>query len=530
MRAPLLLALPLLGLLSACSEPYDPTPLASSDQATPLIGHATVARPLSGAVPASPYMARNGSSYMHADGYSSDSHPGPGPLGQDMQTSSRDGSRKPGGMCPIHTFDLQGRLVVLCANLMQFELQLLEPRTLKLLARYPLPPRPSTFHALITLDPDKIMADTSGAYFYVDEQNRVVIADAEQHIQRVVHRQDASGAWTFEKVDDWDLSAEVPHDCVRPTSWFPKGECDPITGVMPDHQGLIWWITRRGRIGTLYPNTGKVQGTQLINEEIQNGMSVAADGIYIVSDHAMYRFTADAAGKPLQGWREVYDRGTGRKVGAINQGSGTTPTLMGSRYVTITDNADGRINLLVYRREQDFAGQRLICKLPVFDNNASATDNSAIGWGRSIILENNAGYTSAFAQKDWQAVHGGISRIDIREDESGCDLVWTSKERSPSVVPKLSVGNGLLYFYTFEPQADGENAWYLMALDFASGQTRFKALSGVGQAFDNNWSPITLAPDGTAYVGTFGGLVALWDRGVSAREEQPQVSSNRGRP
>ena len=26
------------------------------------------------------------------------------------------------------------------------------------------------------------------------------------------------------------------------------------------------------------------------------------------------------------------------------------------------------------------------------------------------------------------------------------------------------------------------------------------ALSGVGQAFDNNWSPITLAPDGTAYI------------------------------
>jgi hypothetical protein len=46
-------------------------------------------------------------------------------------------------------------------------------------------------------------------------------------------------------------------------------------------------------------------------------------------------------------------------------------------------------------------------------------------------------------------------------------------------------------------------------------------LTGVGQAFDNNWSPITLAPDGTAYVGTFGGLVALWDKGVSASGDQP---------
>ena len=522
MRVPLLLVLPLLGVLSACSEPYDPTPLASTGSATPLSTGTTVAQPLPGAIPTHPYMAGNGNSYMHGDGFSSDSHPGPGPLGREVQVNSR----KPGGMCPIHTFDRQGRLVVLCANLMQFELQLLEPRSLKLLARYPLPPRPSTFHALITLDPDKIMADTSGAYFYVDEQDRVVIADAQQHIRRIAHRQDDSGDWRFETLDDWDLSDKVPHDCVRPDAWFPKGECDPITGVMPDHQGVIWWITRRGRIGTLNPHTGQVRDTRLVNEEIQNGLSVAADGVYLVSDHALYRFSADADGTPVPGWRQAYDRGTARKVGAINQGSGTTPTLLGSRYVTITDNSDEQINLLVYRREQDYAGNRLICKLPVFAKNASATDNSAVGWGRSIILENNHGYTSAFAQKDWQAVSGGISRIDIRADESGCDLVWTSSERSPSVVPKLSLGNGLVYFYTYEPQVDGENAWYLTALDFNSGKTRFKALSGVGKAFDNNWSPITLAPDGTAYVGTFGGLVALWDRVAAPTPETLPLSDN----
>ncbi|WP_137889416.1 hypothetical protein [Pseudomonas sp. 2FE] len=511
MRATLLIALPLLGLLGACSEPHDPTSLASQGEAPALLGTPTKARQLSGAVPASPFMAANGSGYMHVDGYSSDAHPGPGPLGSDTQVNSRDGSRKPGGMCPIHTFDRQGRLVVLCANLLQFELQLLEPRTLKLLARHQLPPRPSTFHALITLDPDKIMSDTSGAYFYIDEQDRVVIADAEQRIQRIAHRETSPGQWTFEVVDSWDLSAQVPHDCVRPSNWFADGECDPITGVMPDHQGLIWWITRRGRIGTLNPQNGQVRGTQLDGEEIQNGISVAADGVYLVSDHALYRFTADTGGKPVQGWREAYDRGTARKIGAINQGSGTTPTLLGSRYVTITDNSDERINLLVYRREQDYQGQRLICQVPLFGKDASATDNSMIGWGRSIILENNHGYTSAFAQQDWNAVSGGISRIDIREDESGCDLVWHSTERSPSVVAKLSVANGLVYFYTYKTQPGGENAWYLMALDFSSGETLFKTLSGVGQAFDNNWSPITLAPDGTAYVGTFGGLVAFWD-------------------
>ncbi|MBM7060322.1 hypothetical protein JQX08_06355 [Pseudomonas sp. UL073] len=506
-----LLLLLLLALLSACSEPPEPTPLASAGAAPLLLGQPATATPLPGRLPRNPHLAANGNGYMHGDGYSSDSHPGPGPLGRAMQVASRDGSRKPGGMCPIHTFDRGGRLVVLCANLLQFELQLLEPRSLKLLARYPLPARPSTFHALITLDPDKIMSDSSGAYFYLDNQDRVVIANAEQRIQRIAHRQDAEGQWRFEQVDAWDLSTQVPHDCVRPSAWFPSGECDPITGVMPDEGGLIWWWTRRGRLGTLNPQDGAVHGTQLAGEEIQNGVALDAAGLYLVSDHAMYLFALDAAGQPQQAWREVYDRGSARKSGSLSQGSGTTPTLLGERYVAITDNADRRINLLVYRREPGFAGQRLICQLPLFANDASATDNSLIGWGRSLIAENNHGYSSAFAQEDWGAVSGGISRVDLRADESGCDLVWHSPERSPSAVPKLSVQSGLAYFYSFEPQANGENAWYLTALDFASGATRFKALAGVGQAFDNNWSPITLAPDGTAYVGTFGGLVALWD-------------------
>ncbi len=139
------------------------------------------------------------------------------------------------------------------------------------------------------------------------------------------------------------------------------------------------------------------------------------------------------------------------------------------------------------------------------------TDNSMIGINRSIILENNAGYTHARGQHDWSNAGGGITRIDIREDETGCDTIWESQERSTSTVPKLSLGSGLAYFYTFMPQDDGENAWYFTAVDFETGETKFKILTGAGRDFDNNWAPITLAPDGTAYVGTSTGIVAIWD-------------------
>ena len=500
-------------LLPACSEPVAPKPIEGEPGSAPaFIGEPARAKPIAFDVPAHPYMAAQGRNAMHADGYSSDVHPGGGPLGNNIQMISRVGiTRAPGGQCATLTFDSEQRLVALCAAMTGFRLHLIEPRSLRLLAEYKLPMRPSSYDAIIQRDKSYIMEDSSGAYFYLDEQDRVVMAASDQTVRRISHSEDANGNWSFQTDDIWDLSDDVPHDCTTPTNWEPEGECDPITAVMPDHGGLIWWVTRRGRLGTLDPRNGEVKSSRLDNEEIQNGFSVAEDGIYIVSDHAMYRFYADDSGVPQMGWRESYDRGTSRKVGTINQGSGTTPTLMGEDYVTITDNADGRINLVVYQRRQDHTGARQVCAVPLFEQNHSVTDNSMVAFNRSILIENNAGYTSVYEQKDWNNTAGGIMRIDVREDASGCDVIWHSQERSPSVVPKFSASNGLAYFYTFAKQPDGQIAWYLTALDYATGKTQFKILTGIGTHFDNNWAPLTLAPDGTAYVGTSRGLVAIWD-------------------
>ena len=41
----------------------------------------------------------------------------------------------------------------------------------------------------------------------------------------------------------------------------------------------------------------------------------------------------------------------------------------------------------------------------------------------------------------------------------------------------------------------------------------WKALAGSGIGYNNNYAPVTLGPDHTAYVGTLGGLVALRDMG-----------------
>jgi hypothetical protein len=94
------------------------------------------------------------------------------------------------------------------------------------------------------------------------------------------------------------------------------------------------------------------------------------------------------------------------------------------------------------------------------------------------------------------------------------------------VVPKLSARNGLVYTYTKDPQPSNADAWYLTALDFASGKTVYKRLGGEGLGFNNNYAPVTLGPDGTAYVGTLGGLVALRDNtpppGAGPRDAKPR--------
>ncbi len=340
-----------------------------------------------------------------------------------------------------------------------------------------------------------------------------MLADSRQHIRRIAHRQAADGKWDFVVEDDWDLTAHVPHDCVTWANLFPSGTCDPVTSVMPDWQGRIWWVTRLGRVGTVDPETSRIRSIRLSGEEIQNSFSVAEDGVSIVSDHALYSFRADTDGTPRVQWRQTYDRGTGTKPGSVNRGSGTTPDLFGDGYVAITDNADDRMNVLVYRRGADVpADERLVCKMPVFAAGKSTTDNSLISWGNSLVVENNYGYENPSSLLFGRSVTGGATRIDVRDDGSGCDTVWESDVRSPSTVPKLSTANGLLYFYAKRPNWLGIDAWYLTAVDFRTGRFRWKQLTGTGPAYDNNWAPVTIGPDGTAYVGVFNGIVAVRDR------------------
>jgi outer membrane protein assembly factor BamB len=261
------------------------------------------------------------------------------------------------------------------------------------------------------------------------------------------------------------------------------------------------------------PNTGNTVVLCLDKEEIQNSFAIDRNGAYIVSDHALYGILIDTVtDQPSMAWRETYERASLKKTGSLTLGSGTTPTLLGEKYVAITDNADPQIHILVYRREMDFSGQRLICKVPVFEAGKSATDNSLIGVGNSLIVENNYGYDLFTNMQFGRTGAGGITRVDFSEKTGKAEVVWSNPTISQTTVPKISLANGLVYVYAKDSSVGrGIDAFYLTAIDFETGETKFEILTGTGVSYDNNWAPITLGTDNSAYIGVLRGLVKVFD-------------------
>jgi hypothetical protein len=364
----------LLGCSAAPASAVTPIPQDAEElaQLQPFTGSPAVPRPVQApAVPRHPFMAANGRSNVHNNAYQTDSYPWSGPLGRNPRVFSQHLGTI--GSCGITiAFDRRGRLVTICISGTAVRLTLLDPQTLETLATHDLPPR--------VIPPGRSPFTTSGgAYFYLDHRDRAVVA-VRRRIY-VIGLRGASGIPRWVRERTYSVERFVPSD-------------DQLNSAIPDWTGRLWFVSRtHGIVGVLDRNTGRLLGSRRTGEPIGNSFAVdETGGVFVVTDGAMYRFDATRRGAPRVSWRVRY-RNTGVvKPGQFDAGSGTTPTLMGSRYVSIADNADP-MNVVVYRRERrPPRGGRLVCEHPVFRKGAGATDNSLIGTGRSMIVENNYGY------------------------------------------------------------------------------------------------------------------------------------------
>lgn len=475
------------------------------------VGQEATPRPISAvAPPQNPYMTANGKSNIHNDAWMSDTYTWGGPLGRAPETMSTLTQHE----CGALSFDSKGRLVAVCISVLGPRLYMFDPDTLATLAQFALPTRDLTG---VTPGSNIFQDFTGGGYFFLDNKDRVWTPTTTRHVVGIAEDKDGPG---FHQIADFNVSVALR-----------KGE--KINSALPDWSGRMWFVTKKNAVvgnftrdsNQANPNVKLIRLAELSGdptEEIVNSFTIDTNAIYVVTNRALYRLTTAADRTPKVVWKRTYANVGHKKPGQVDDGSGTTPTILPGGYVAITDNADP-MNVVVYRKTAQLqTGQRRqVCAQPVFkipapesaaEEYASATENSLVGAGRSLIVENNYGYDGPTDAILGKVSSPGFARIDVNADGTGCRTVWTNlTERAPSVVPKLSLANGLIYAYTKDPAAALADPWFWTTLDFRTGKTVYKQWAGDGIEFNNNYAAIILSPSGTAYLGVLGGVVAMRD-------------------
>jgi len=275
-------------------------------------------------------------------------------------------------------------------------------------------------------------------------------------------------------------------------------------------------------------------------EEIQNSFTVDPSGaVYIVSNFALYKLRFDEARQKIvldPDWAPTYASGDliyrndgSKKPGHLNRGSGTTPTLVGDRFVVICDNAPIRVNILVFRQDN---GERVF-EYPLFSGEGAAVENSIVAYGDHLVVANTYGYEDPFAQND---TVGGIMRFDYDAKVGTYAVVegWpaTGHFDGKTATPKLSTANGLLYVYNRgDEPVNGHYDWQLTALDFRTGLRVFY-IKGLFEdpgfddntpwimkrfslgtknydrkVFNNLWGTFSFGTNESIYIGAYRGFV-----------------------
>ena len=437
--------------------------------------------------PEHPFLARFGSN-VHNDGYMSDTYNISGPVGGELRITQA----RVGGFPISLTFDSKGRIITVVMNFETGDRNLLvvDQESLGVLAT----------ETVTEGQKDSGMPDPDamggGVYFVLDSEYNAIVPTLEGKIQ--FYKIGQGDVPTITKGETYDLSSIV----VTP---------DQIISALPDWNGNLWYVTQGGLVGFVNKDQPKptsdtyVQLVDDVKEEIANSFAVDNDGgVFVVSDHALYRFGVEG-GKLKKFWRGIYDRGSEQKPGQKSQGSGTTPTLIDmkdEKFVAIADNGD-QMCLRVFRRESSSDQGEEVWTAPVFKHGNSATENSLIGIGKFLIVENNYDYGDPTATMGMQTTSRGLEMIALGPGKE-TPKMWGIPLDVPSVVSKLSLSNGLVYTYIKK-----KIGWHLAAVYFETGKLAFEAFTGLTSLVNCHYAGLCLGPDGTAYIGVIEGIVAV---------------------
>jgi hypothetical protein len=545
-----------------------------------------------------PYMKQGYTAAMHEGPWASDVSNMEGPTIKNPRVQYFHVKQKKGdfsGMCPTFAFINDTTLVTLSFGRANTTLLLLDVKdTIRVLDQLPIPGRGSSAFELAGKKARrKIFSNTAGgAYSYISNKNRIYIPGANNNILRVTIKDRK----LVHEVESLDLKEPIEAGNLMAPELSEKDKLNQLTAIMPDVNGNIWFTSRQGVLGLIHRTDETAKGCpsiyaswvgffglkekiqkhfpnsldvaeKILNseaqdsltpemrqerrtllkidedtyEEIQNSFSVGKDGVYIVSNAALFKFFFNEDTKQIEmdpKWAEtfkkgdlVYDNDLMRKPGHLNKGSGTTPTLMDDRFVAICDNAPGRVNLCIYRQDNG----ELVSKLPLFENNGSAVENSTVAYGNTYIVANTYGYTDPFKVNP---TPGGIMRFDYNESTGKFEKVegWPESGNydCKTATPKISTKTGMIYVYNRdENETNGHHDWQFTTIDYETGLRVFSTKlffdkggfkDNIGfilragslgnknydrKVFNNIWGTFTFGPDKSIYLGTYRGFIKL---------------------
>ena len=412
----------------------------------------------------------------------------------------------------------------------QFSVLVLDPNSLEVLSETPLPSRPlrsaeielreglivhptalKKIYDLVYFDESEMFESTGGGtYFYLDHLDRAVVPTSGGEIWRVDTRATGPGAVT--RIPVPGLSDD-----------------DTLVGVSAvwDHEAQYWYATSYGIVGIVDQEGRSILQVRLrdvgeAGERVNNSFAVGPDGAFVVTSRALYRIDHPEREGRAPVWRAPYDHGEGHvKCGQLPPaGSGTTPTLVGLRYVVFCDNALDMNVVCVDRRDGRQAG--IVRAFPDAPSGDSACDNSIVAHRFRLFVGNTHCYANVFEHNPT----GGLTRIDVNPRTGALSLRWSEADITIwSAVPKFSAMTGLLYIYS-RIDLDGEPWWTLLGIDDTGAVRSTLRVAQPEQVtwldirvlreeevdrYDNGWGPLYLGPNDaprpTALISTIQGLL-----------------------
>jgi hypothetical protein len=365
------------------------------------------------------------------------------PLGDSPEVTTRSYGTSD---CRRIGFDGHGRLVTTCGDV----LRLLDPGSLRQSA-------------------SKDLAGDCPHVFAV-VHDRVLVPSGDSLL--AVATADAEG--------DPDLTTAATVD-------LPDAGC--LTGVDSDGHGRTWFSTADGVVGLVRGGRAR---TLDLHDAVDRPLAVADDAVYVAGAQGLHKVIA-ARGKPMLAWTSAYDGGE----------RGSAPVVLPSGLVAVADDRDPRLQVVLHRGDTG----DVACRVELFDDDRSATDDGMVAAGDGVLVLNQHGYDGPMSTAAGRTTTGGLAYVD-----RSCKVRWESDLDAPSGAPAVSTDAGLAYVYTKRHSWLGVDAWYLTAVDLDTGRVVWGVRTGLGVLRDNHGGAAALGPNGSVYVPVLGGFVRVHDR------------------